>query len=102
MLEPVITEVVDGQAEVIAIFESAKKVKIAGVMVREGKVRRDSMVRVIRQGEVIRESRVHSLRRFKEDVKEVATGMECGVKIEHFSDFQVGDILQFYRQEKVA
>ncbi|MBM3183319.1 MAG: translation initiation factor IF-2, partial [Chloroflexi bacterium] len=102
MLEPVIAEVVDGQAEVIAIFESTKKVKIAGVMVKEGKARRDSMVRVIRQGEVIRESRIHSLRRFKEDAKEVATGMECGVKIEHFSDFQVGDILQFYRQEKVA
>ncbi|MBM3166265.1 MAG: translation initiation factor IF-2, partial [Chloroflexi bacterium] len=102
MLEPVIAEVVDGQAEVIAIFESTKKVKIAGVMIKEGKARRDSMVRVIRQGEVIRESRIHSLRRFKEDAKEVATGMECGVKIEHFSDFQVGDILQFYRQEKVA
>jgi translation initiation factor IF-2 len=102
MLEPVITEVSDGQAEVIAVFESTKKLKIAGVMVKEGKVRRDSMVRVLRQGEVIRESRVHSLRRFKEDAKEVAAGMECGVKLEHFSDFQVGDILQFYRQEKVA
>lgn len=102
MLEPVITEVVDGQAEVIAVFELSKKVTIAGVKVKEGKVRRDSMVRVLRQGEVIHESRVHSLRRFKEDAKEVAVGMECGVKIEHFSDFQVGDILQFYRQEKVA
>jgi translation initiation factor IF-2 len=102
MLEPVITEVIAGQAEVIAVFEASKKVKIAGVMVKEGKVRRDSMVRVLRQGEVIHESRVHSLRRFKEDAKEVAAGMECGVKIEHFSDLQVGDILQFYRQEKVV
>jgi translation initiation factor IF-2 len=102
MLEPIIAEVVDGEAEVIAVFESGRKAKIAGIMVKEGKVKRDSLVRILRQREVIRESRVHSLRRFKDDVKEVATGMECGIKIDNFTEFQIGDILKFYRQEKIA
>jgi translation initiation factor IF-2 len=102
MLEPTITEVVDGEAEVIAVFESGRKARIAGVKVKEGKIKRDSLVRILRQDEVIRESRVHSLKRFKDDVKEVAAGMECGLKIENFTEFQVGDILKFYRQEKIA
>jgi translation initiation factor IF-2 len=102
LLEPTYTEVVEGQAEVIAIFESGKKGKIAGVSVKEGKLRRDAMARVIRRGERIYESRIISLRRFKEDVKEVATGFECGLRIEGFSDFQVGDIIQTYRQEIVS
>jgi translation initiation factor IF-2 len=55
----------------------------------------------VRGGKVIAESRVAGLRRFKDDVKEVTTGMECGVKLDSFNDFQVGDILQFIRQEKV-
>jgi translation initiation factor IF-2 len=102
MLEPTYTEVVEGQAEVLAVFEAGKKGKVAGVSVKEGKVRRDSLARVIRRGEPIHESRVSSLRRFKEDVKEVATGFECGIRIENFVDFQVGDIIQFYRQEIVT
>ena len=102
MLEPTLTEVIEGQAEVLAVFESERKGKAAGVSVREGKVKRDALVRVLRQGEPIHESRISSLRRFKEDVKEVSTGVECGVRIENFLDFQVGDVIQFYRQEKVA
>ncbi len=102
MLEPTYTEVTEGQAEVIAVFEAGKKGKIAGVSVKEGKIRRDSLARIIRRGEKIYESRVNSLRRFKEDVKEVAAGFECGVRIENFADFQVGDIIQFYRKETVA
>lgn len=102
MLEPTITEVIDGEAEVIAVFEYRKKAKIAGVKVLDGKLKRDSLVRLLRQGEVIHESRVHSLRRFKDDVKEAAAGMECGVTIDNFTEFQIGDILKFYRQEKVA
>jgi len=102
MLEPTITEVIDGEAEVIAVFEYRRKAKIAGVKVTDGKLKRDSLVRLLRQGEVIHESRVHSLRRFKDDVKEAAAGMECGVTIDNFTEFQVGDILKFYRQEKVA
>jgi len=102
MLEPTLTEVIEGQAEVLAVFDSERKGKAAGVSVREGKVKRDALARILRQGEPIHESRISSLRRFKEDVKEVSTGLECGVRIENFLDFQVGDVIQFYRQEKVA
>jgi len=102
MLEPTYTEVIDGQAEIIAVFDTGKKGRVAGLSVKEGKIRRDALARVIRKGESIHESRVSSLRRFKEDVKEVVAGFECGVKIEGFTDFQVGDIIQSYRQEIVS
>ncbi len=102
MLEPTFAEVIDGQAEVRAIFDTGKKGRVAGVAIKEGKANRDSSVRIIRKGEIIFESRVSSLKRFKNDVKEVTTGQECGVGVEKFSDFQVGDILQFYRREKVS
>ncbi|MBM3119113.1 MAG: translation initiation factor IF-2 [Chloroflexi bacterium] len=102
LLEPTYTEVIEGQAEILAVFEAGKKGKVAGISVKEGKVRRDSLARVLRRAELIHESRVGSLRRFKEDVKEVAAGFECGIRIENFSDFQVGDIIQFYRQETVT
>ncbi len=101
MLEPTYTEVIEGQAEVLAIFEAGKKVKVAGASVKEGKIKRDALARVIRRGESIYESRISSLRRFKEDVKEVATGFECGIKIENFADLQVGDVIQLYRKETV-
>ncbi|OGO60256.1 MAG: translation initiation factor IF-2 [Chloroflexi bacterium RBG_19FT_COMBO_48_23] len=102
MLEPTYTEVIEGQAEILAVFGTSKKGKVAGVSVKEGKLRRDALARVIRKGESIHESRINSLRRFKEDVKEIATGFECGIKIEGFTDFQVGDIIQSYRQEIVS
>lgn len=102
MLEPTYAEVIEGQAEVLAIFDTARKGKVAGVSVREGKIRRDALVRVVRRGKVICESKVNSLKRFKEDVKEVATGFECGVGVEGFSDFQVGDTIQAYRKEVIA
>jgi len=101
LLEPEYVDVVAGQAEVRAVFEAGKKGKIAGSQIKEGRATRDSLVRVIRGGKVIAESKVSGLRRFKDDVKEVTTGMECGVKLESFNDFEVGDILQFVRQEKV-
>jgi len=102
MLEPTYTEVIEGQAEVLAIFDVGKKGKIVGVSIKEGKVKRDDSARILRHGEVIYESRVSSLRRFKEDVKEVSAGFECGVRIGNFADFQVGDVIQFYRQELVT
>ncbi|MFA5078932.1 MAG: translation initiation factor IF-2 [Dehalococcoidia bacterium] len=101
MLEPEYIDVVAGQAEVRAVFEAGKKGKIAGSQIKEGRATRDSLVRVIRGGKVIAESKVSGLRRFKDDVKEVTTGMECGVKLDSFNDFEVGDILQFVRQEQV-
>jgi len=102
MLEPTYSEVIDGQAEVRAIFSSGKKTKVAGVYVTEGKVTRGASVRVLRQEQMVCESIVSSLKRFKDDVKEVAAGYECGVGIEGFYDFQVGDILEFFRREKAG
>jgi translation initiation factor IF-2 len=101
MLEPTYTEVIDGQAEVRAIFSSGKTQKVAGVHVSEGKVSRGSSVRVRRGEQVVCESTVSSLRRFKDDVKEVAAGYECGVGIESSSEFEIGDRLEFFRTEKV-
>jgi len=102
MLEPTYSEVIDGQAEVRVIFSSGKKTKVAGVYVTEGKVTRGASVRVLRQEQMVCESIVSSLKRFKDDVKEVAAGYEGGVGIEDFYDFQVGDILEFFRREKAG
>ncbi len=101
LLEPEYAEVVIGQAEVKTVFEAGKKGRIAGSQVKEGKITRDSQARIIRAGKVIAESRVGGLRRFKDDVREVTTGIECGIKLESFNDFQAGDILQFFRLERV-
>ncbi len=101
MLEPSQIEVIEGRAEIRAIFPAGKKAKAAGVYVVGGKVSRDASVRVRRQDKIVHKSTVSSLKRFKEDVKEVATGYECGVAITNFNDFEVGDILEFFRVEKV-
>ncbi|MFB0558961.1 MAG: translation initiation factor IF-2 [Dehalococcoidales bacterium] len=101
MLEPAYVEVIDGRAEVRAIFSTGKKGHVAGVNVSEGKVSRGASVKVWRQEQVLCESTVSSLRRFKDDVKEVTAGYECGVGIKDFDEFQAGDILEFFRREKV-
>ncbi len=101
MLEPTQVEVIDGRAEVRAVFSSGKKDNIAGVYVTEGQVRRGDSVRVQRNGETIRETMVASLRRFKDDVREVATGYECGVGLRDYDEFEVGDVLEFFRIEEV-
>jgi translation initiation factor IF-2 len=100
MLEPKYVEVIDGQAEVKAAFGSGKKEKVAGVQVKNGKITRNITARVIRDGKVLHTSSVSSLRRFKDDVKEITTGMEGGVGIDGFNDFQPGDILEFFHNEK--
>jgi translation initiation factor IF-2 len=102
LLEPTIAEVVDGHGEVRAVFDVGKKGKVAGIVVKEGKATRDAFVRVIRDGKVVHESRVNSLKRFKNDAKEVSAGLECGVGVDNYGDFQAGDILQFYHREKVT
>jgi translation initiation factor IF-2 len=99
MLQPSYVEVIDGRAEIRAVFPTSKKAKVAGVYVTEGKVSRGASARVQRQGQAVCESTVSSLRRFKDDVKEVAAGYECGIGIADFNEFQVGDILEFFRQE---
>jgi len=98
MLEPTYIEVVEGHAEVRAIFP-ARGGKVAGVYVTDGQITRGALARIMRQDETIFESSISSLRRFKDDVKEVASGFECGVGIEGYSDLEVGDIIELYRRE---
>ena len=102
MLEPTYTEVLGGRAEVRAIFPSSKQGKIAGVYVMEGKISRDAQVKILRKNKVIGEFRVSSLKRFKEDAAEVSAGLECGLGIEGMVDFQIGDIIEFYRKERTG
>jgi translation initiation factor IF-2 len=102
MLEPTYAEVLSGRAEVRAVFPRSKLGKIAGVYVVEGKVWRDAHVKILRQNKVIYDSRVSSLKRFKEDVAEVSAGLECGLGIEGTVDFQIGDIIEFYRKERTG
>jgi len=102
MLEPTYAEVLSGRAEVRAVFPSGKLGKIAGVYVTEGKVWRDAQVKILHQNKVIGDARVSSLKRFKEDVTEVSAGLECGLGIEGSVDFQIGDIIEFYRKEKIG
>ncbi len=99
MLEPTYVEVVEGHAEVRASF-SIQSRNVAGVYVTDGKITRGALARVMRNGEEVFESNVSSLKRFKDDVKEVAAGFECGVVIEGFSEFEIGDIIEFYVKEK--
>jgi translation initiation factor IF-2 len=102
MLEPKFVEVIEGRAEVRAVFPAAKRAKVAGCYVTEGKATRDAATRVRRNNKVIKESTVISLRRFKEDVKEVAAGYECGIGLKDFNDFEVGDILEFFSLKKTG
>jgi translation initiation factor IF-2 len=101
MLEPTKVEVIGGRAEVRAVFTSGRRDNIAGVYVTEGQIRRNDSARVQRGGDSIAETEVASLRRFKDDVREVATGYECGVGLRDFDEFEVGDILEFFRIEEV-
>ncbi len=100
MLEPEFVDVVDGIGEVREVFSSAKGKKVAGVYVLEGSLKRGVRVRVMREGEEICESTIVSLRRFKDDVREVETGFECGVGIRDFSEFKVGDRIKSHVRRK--
>ncbi len=100
LLEPTIIEVIEGHAEVRQVFSAGKGAKVAGCYVTEGKISRNLPVRVIRKGKVISDTTVASLRRFKDDVREVATGFECGIGLKDFNDFQTGDILESYQKQK--
>ncbi|MDR7416489.1 MAG: translation initiation factor IF-2 [Armatimonadota bacterium] len=99
---PVVSEVVLGRAEVRQIFPISRVGTVAGCYVREGKVIRGAQVRLLRDGVVVYQGRVASLRRFKEDVREVAAGFECGVLLENFNDVKEGDVLETFevREER--
>ncbi len=102
MLAPVKVEVAEGRAEVIATFPGGKNTKIAGVRVLEGKASRGSLVRAFRKDKKIAETAIVSVRRFKDDVKEVAAGFEAGMVLKDFNDFQIGDTLQFFKIEETG
>ena len=91
-----IQEVVNGKAEVRATYKISSIGTIAGAYVLDGKIIRNSEVRVIRDGIVIFESKLASLKRFKDDVKEVGTGYECGLSVERFNDIKEGDIIESF------
>ena len=101
MLDPVYKEVVIGTAEVRQTFKVSNVGTIAGSYVLTGKVSRNAGIRVIRDNIVIHDGKLVSLKRFKDDVKEVATGYECGLQIDKFDDLQEGDMLEVYIMEEV-
>jgi translation initiation factor IF-2 len=102
LLEPKYVEKLMGRAEVRNLFSVPRHGMIAGSYVLEGKVVRDAPTRIVREGKSVFEGKIDSLRRFKEDVKEVAAGYECGVGVAGFSDLRVGDLIETYELEKVA
>ena len=101
LLDPLMKDVVTGQAEVRKIFELSKGGNVAGCAVTSGKLLRGKM-RVVRKGDLVYEGISHTLKRFKDEVNEVRSGMECGIRLDGFDDFQEGDIIECYTQEKVA
>jgi translation initiation factor IF-2 len=100
MLEPVYEEVIYGHAEVRAIFK-AGRINIAGCYVTDGVMQRNAEARVIRGGSVLTTGRIGSLKRFKEDAREVATGYECGIVIDGFNDIAEGDVIEAFGQQRV-
>jgi len=101
MLEPEEVETTVGGAEIRATFKASKVGTIAGCMVTEGTLRRGAATRLVRDGTVIYTGRIDSLRRFKDDVKEVQSGMECGVVLENFADVKEGDTLEVFETKQV-
>ena len=102
LLDPDLIEKAQGRVEVRDTFSVPKIGTIAGGRVVEGKVTRNSLLRLVRDGTVIYTGKVSSLRRFKDDVKEVQDGYECGIGIENFNDIKVGDEIEAYIEEEVA
>jgi translation initiation factor IF-2 len=100
MLEPTFKEVVTAHAEVRQVFRVARKNSIAGCYVRDGTITRTDSARVLRKDAVVGEGKVSTLKRFQEDVREVATNFECGVQIEGFESFEEGDTIEFYKIER--
>jgi translation initiation factor IF-2 len=101
LLSAVFKEISQGRAEVRDTFRISKVGTIAGCYVQEGKVTRESRIRLLRDNVVVHEGRVRSVRRFKEDVPEVKFGTECGISVENFNDIKVGDVLEAYTVERV-
>ncbi|WP_297831781.1 translation initiation factor IF-2 [uncultured Rikenella sp.] len=102
MLAPETREEIVCSVEVMEVFKITKVGTVAGCLVREGKITRNTLIRVIRDGIVVYTGKLGSLKRFKDDVKEVGPNMECGLNIENYNDIKVGDIIEGYEQVEVA
>ncbi len=101
MLAPTYKENIVCSVEVMEVFKISKVGSVAGCMVREGKITRNTLIRIIRDGIVIYTGKLGSLKRYKDDVKEVYTGLECGLNIENFNDIKAGDIIEGYEQIEI-
>ncbi len=101
MLSPEIKEEITANVEVLQVFKITKVGTIAGCMVREGKIKRSNKVRVIRDGIVVHSGELESLKRFKDDVKEVVAGLDCGLNVVNYNDIQVGDIIEAYEETEI-
>jgi translation initiation factor IF-2 len=102
LMEPKIEEKVIGNLDVKEVFNVTKVGTIAGCYVRDGKIFRNSKIRLIRDGIVIHTGQLSGLKRFKDDAKEATSGMECGLQIKDFSDIQAGDNIEAFEQTEVA
>ena len=101
MLSPEIKEEILGTAEVLETYHITKVGTVAGCIVKEGKLKRSSKIRLIRDGIVIYSGDLGSLKRFKDDVKEVTTGFECGLNITNYNDVKIGDLVEAYEEVEV-
>jgi translation initiation factor IF-2 len=101
MLDKIIKEEVTAQVEVREVFKISKIGTVAGAMVTEGKVHRSDKARLVRDGIVVHTGAINALKRYKDDVKEVATNFECGISLVNFNDIQVGDIIETFTEIEV-
>jgi translation initiation factor IF-2 len=102
MLDPIEQETTDGYADVRELFKLPNKIVAAGLYVTDGVIRRNDRVRVLRNGAVIHDGTVTTLKRMKDDAREVQAGYECGLSLDGFNEYDVGDTLEFYRKEQIA
>jgi translation initiation factor IF-2 len=100
LLKPEFHEVIEGHSEVRAIFALGRRIKIAGTYVTDGRITRNAPARVLRNGELLHRGTISSLKHLKDDVREMASGFECGIGLDGFNDFQVGDIIEALRLEQ--
>jgi translation initiation factor IF-2 len=101
LLEPELRETVIGHAEVKQVFELSRGI-VAGCLVTNGRIARTARARVLRKRQPVYDGGISTLRRFQDDVKEVRSGLECGIKLGDFSEYQVGDIIECYQLEQIA
>ena len=102
LLSPNISEKITGNVEIREVFKISKIGNVAGCFVKEGFIKRDSKIRILRDNVVVHEGKIDSLKRFKDEVKDVQQGYECGVTIEEYNDIKKGDIIETFSIQKEA